>query len=523
MIVAACSTTRLVASSGLGRRVPALAVAFWMTVALSASLLLSGCGTGTGPASSTTSAGPETGTSSAPAPVPPASSSTTGGSATTGGPAGPTSAPSSGSTSPSAPSGSVDGQTDWLTYHHDAARSGVSSDQGALGSVKQVWASSDLDQAIYAQPLVVGDRVLVATEGNTVYALDAATGAVVWQTNLGEAVPGNELPCGNIDPSGITGTPVVDLGSATLYVVANLRSGPHHELFALGLADGAVRWHRAVDPPGLQPAVEQQRGALALTGGRVYVPFGGLYGDCGPYKGAVVSVAADGSGEPASYVVPTSRMAGIWNPEGPAVDANGDLWVTTGNSAGRSTFDYGNAVIKLSTSLQVQDYFAPADWPRLNAGDVDLGSLGAALLANARVLAVGKDGVAYLLDAAHLGQVGNPLGSLDTGSSAFGASANTGSLAVVPGTRALVAVSIAADKLSVAWSVKGGSCTPIIAAGAVWALGYDGTLRALDPASGKVMFSAALGSPVSRFISPAAAGGRLFIADGNRLIAFALR
>jgi outer membrane protein assembly factor BamB len=487
------------ASPGRGRRVPTLAVVFSMVVAAAALLFLSACGTGSGPAGSTTSPGLTAPTTA------------------------PTTAPSSGSTSSSQPSGSVDGQGEWLTYQHDAARSGVSSDQGALGSVKQVWASAAFDQAVYAQPLVAGGRVIVASEGNTVYALDSATGTVVWQTNLGEAVPGSELPCGNIDPSGITGTPVIDAGSGTLYVVANLRSGPHHELFALGLGDGAVRWHRAVDPPGLQPAVEQQRGALALTGGRVYVPFGGLYGDCGPYKGAVVSVAADGSGELASYVVPTSRMAGIWNPEGPAVDANGDLWVTTGNSAGQSTFDYGNAVIRLSPSLQVQDYFAPADWPRLNAGDVDLGSLGPALLASGRVLAVGKDGVAYLLDTAHLGQVGNPLGSLDIGSSAFGASANTGSLAFVPCTKALVALTVAGDKLAVAWSAKGGSCTPSIAAGAVWALGYDGTLRALDPASGKVVFSVALGSPVSRFISPAAAGGKLFIADGNRLIAFALR
>ena len=154
---------------------------------------------------------------------------------------------------------------------------------------------------------------------------------------------------------------------------------------------------------GSSPAVEQQRGALALNAGRVYVPFGGLYGDCGPYKGAVVSVAADGSGDLASYIVPTSRMAGIWNPAGPAVDGAGDLWVTTGNSAGQSTFDYGNALIRLSPELQVIDYFAPADWARLNAGDVDLGSLGPVLLPGGRVLAVGKAGVAYLVDAGEPG------------------------------------------------------------------------------------------------------------------------
>jgi len=370
---------------------------------------------------------------------------------------------------------------------------------------------------------VVGDRVFIASEGNTVYALDAASGAVAWRRNLGEAVPANELPCGNIDPSGITGTPVIDPGSATLYAVANLRSGPRHELFALDLSTGTVRWHRAVDPPGLDPSVEQQRGALALNAGKIYVPFGGLYGDCGPYKGAVVSVAADGSDELAAYIVPTSRMAGIWNPAGPAVDGAGDLWVTTGNSAGQSTFDYGNALIRLSPGLQVLDYFAPADWARLNAGDVDLGSLGPVLLADGRVLAAGKAGVAYLADAANLGHVGRPLASLDIGSGAFGAAATAGSTAFIPCTEALVALDAKGDKLAVAWTLRGGSGPPIVAAGAVWALGYDGKLRAVDSATGAVRFSAQLSDPVSRFIAPAAAAGMVFVPDGNRLVAFALR
>ena len=102
----------------------------------------------------------------------------------------------------------------------------------------------------------------------------------------------------------------------------------------------------------------------------------------------------------------------------------GDLWVTTGNSAGQSAFDFGNAVIRLIPALQLVDYFAPSDWARLNAGDIDLGSLGPVLLPNGRVLAVGKEGIAYLTDAGNLGHVGNPLASLDIGSGAFGAAAD---------------------------------------------------------------------------------------------------
>ena len=414
--------------------------------------------------------------------------------------------------------------SDWPCYHHDPARTGVSSDQEALGDVKQLWTSVQLDgENIYAQPLVAGNRVLAATEGNSVFALEASSGSVLWHVNFGKPVPGSALPCGNIDPSGITGTPVIDTSSGTTYVVAFLEQGPHHELFALDLATGATRWHKTVDPPGLSPLVEQERAALALAGGRVYVAYGGLFGDCGNYKGAVVSVAADGSGSPQSYVMPTQREAGLWNPTGPVVDANGDLWVVTGNSQSQGAFDYGNAVIRLSPDLSVQDYFAPEDWARLNAGDLDLGSLGAALLPGGKVFAAGKTGTAYLLDAGNLGHVSAAVPTTDLGSSPFGSTAVVGSRVVVPCTGALVAVDVSSKALAVAWSVPGGSGSPIIAAGHMWSLGYDGKLRAIDPSSGAVVFTLQLGQPATRFITPSAAAGRLFVADGRTITAIALR
>jgi outer membrane protein assembly factor BamB len=499
----------------VARRPSAVLVAVLAAILL-AVLVSAGCG-GSTPATSgsggTTSIPGATTSAGAPATSGSGSTTSTTGSGGAGG----------SSTSTSQSTGGGQPSADWPTYHHDAARSGVAADQGALGSVAQAWASVALDGAVYAQPLVVGDRVFVASEGNTVYALDAAGGGIVWRRNLGEPVPAGDLPCGNIDPSGITGTPVIDVGGGVLYVVANLRSGPHHELFALGLSDGAVRWHRAIDPPGLQPAPEQERGALALGNGRVYVPFGGLYGDCGPYKGAVVSVAADGSGDIAAYVVPTRRMGGIWNPAGPAIDASGDIWVTTGNSVGQSAFDFGNAIIRLDPRLNLVDYFAPSNWAQLNAGDKDLGSLGSVLLPNGRVLAMGKEGIAYLGDAGNLGHVGDPLASLQVGGGAFGAAATRGATVFVPTTEALVAISVNGDRLAVTWRSSGGSGPPIIAGGAVWALGYDGKLRAMDPASGRVLFGAQLGNPVTRFISPAAARGRVFVADGDTLTAFTLR
>src|SRR5919108_2041909 len=103
-----------------------------------------------------------------------------------------------------AASASLGGGGSWPAYHRDAARSGVSADQQALGRVRRAWASPELDGDVYAQPLIVGGTVFVATEGNGVYALEASSGRIVWRRSLGRPVPANALPCGNIDPSGIT-------------------------------------------------------------------------------------------------------------------------------------------------------------------------------------------------------------------------------------------------------------------------------------------------------------------------------
>src|SRR5207237_8272768 len=106
----------------------------------------------------------------------------------------------------------------WPTYHHDGARSGVADDQQPLGQVRKAWSSPGLDGSVYTQPLVADGRVIAATEADTVYALDAATGQIGWRAKLGTPVNGGSLPCGNIDPSGITGTPVVDPATNTVYV-----------------------------------------------------------------------------------------------------------------------------------------------------------------------------------------------------------------------------------------------------------------------------------------------------------------
>src|SRR5712692_421459 len=87
---------------------------------------------------------------------------------------------------------------DWPTYHHSADRAGNAASGSSFSDVQPTWTTVSLDAAVYAEPLYVGGRVLIATENNTLYALDAASGTTLWQTHLADPPNSNQLPCGNI-------------------------------------------------------------------------------------------------------------------------------------------------------------------------------------------------------------------------------------------------------------------------------------------------------------------------------------
>lgn len=405
---------------------------------------------------------------------------------------------------------------DWPTYHAVGARTGAVPDGPPLGRAHRLW-EVPVDGAVYAEPLVVGGRVIVATENDSVYALDAASGARLWAVHLGAPVSGGSLPCGNIDPSGITGTPVADPATATLYVVI-YRSDFRHVLVALDLKTGALRWERAIDPPGGDYKTEQQRAALAIANGRVYVSYGGLYGDCGSYHGWVLGAPPTGpTGPLVSYRVPSGNEGAIWAPSGPAVDGAGNLYVATGNG-NSSSFDYGNSVIRLSPTLQAAGYFAPPNAGALNVSDADLGSTGPLLLPGSRVFIIGKSGVAYLLDADALGGVGNGLFSLNLGSAAFGADAYAAGTIYVPTVGGIVAVAAGSSSLRKLWTQGAASQSPIVAGAGVWSLG-NGVLYQLDPRTGAIRYSASVGQS-AHFATPSASGGRIFVAANGRVYAF---
>ncbi|MCI4348121.1 MAG: PQQ-binding-like beta-propeller repeat protein [Thermoplasmata archaeon] len=386
------------------------------------------------------------------------------------------------------------------------------------------WAGpTGLDGQVYAEPLVCRDTVYAVTEANSVYAINATSGKVDWRTNLGNPVPGSSLPCGNIDPSGITGTPVVDAPTNTIYVVAFLNPA-HHMLFGLSTKNGSVTTRVAVDPAGSDPHVEQERGALALANGIVYIPYGGLDGDCGSYHGWVVGVRTDGSGGLLTYEVPTGRAGGIWSPAGITVGANGDLYVATGNSDATTTFDFGDSVIELSASLQVLSYFAPTNWAQLNSGDTDLGSVAPMILPNGQVFQIGKEGVGYLLSGASLGGIGGQVAVGNICAGAYSGTARLGYSILIPCVDGLVKLNAAGSALSVVWQTTSFTTgSPIVTGDVVWVTNTStGDLLGYNFSTGQEVFSFSLGM-VNHFITPAAAPGVLFVAAGNQLYSFGLK
>ena len=400
----------------------------------------------------------------------------------------------------------------WPTFGRDAARTGAAAGVAAAGPLRIGW-QAHLDGAVYGQPLLVGHLVIAATENDSIYALDVSSGHVVWRTHVGTPVPRSALPCGDIDPLGITGTPVYDQGNGLVYAVAET-SGYHHVLVGLDVINGEVRVERDIPTPDGQPRYDQQRPALAIEDGRVYVAFGGLYGDCGPYRGSVVGVPLSGGGPIISYVVPTAREGAIWGTAGPVTGPGGTLYVSVGNGSVTSThFDGSDSVTALSPALRRTGIFAPATWLADSQGDLDLGSTQPALAGNGMLLALGKSGTAYLLNPAHLGGVGGQVAQAQV-CQAFGAAAVDGSTVYEPCEGGgMAAISVSGGQIRVLWRGPGSAWgSPVIGGGAVWVADWSaGRLYELNPATGAVRYSLSLGTTLPHFASPSMSGSHAFL------------
>lgn len=409
----------------------------------------------------------------------------------------------------------VAAESDWPTYHRDNARTGVASGLAPLGTLGVAWRAA-LDGAVYGQPLVVGHRILAATEHDTIYSLDASTGAVQWSAHVGEPVPRSALPCGNIDPLGITGTMVFDPATSRAFALAEITGGAH-VLVGVNVNSGAVEVRTPLEPPEGDRLAHQQRAALTLLGNRVYVAYGGLAGDCARYIGSVVSVTTAGT-EPLSYHVPTTREAGIWTPPGAVVDGD-RLLVSVGNGESTSGYDDSDSVLALSPTLQRVDLFAPSTWADDNRRDLDLGSSNPVLLGDF-VLIVGKRGTGYVLRRSALGGVGGQVASAEI-CRAFGGSAVSEGVAYLPCTDGTRAVRLdGSGTPTVVWRTPvRANGSPTVGGGAVWVTDYSaGTLYALDPATGAVRAQLPTGT-LPHFASPTLAGDHAYLGTMDGVLA----
>ena len=316
-----------------------------------------------------------------------------------------------------------------IMQHNDLARTGANTSESMLTTANvntntfgKLFTDS-VDGQVYAQPLYVENLsisnkmhnvVFVCTENNSVYAFDADTGGVTyWHTNLGTPFNPATIPCSDLTPVvGITGTPVIDLSSGTLYVDTKLAAGPAHKLHALDITTGSEKFGGPATisaGPSFSASVEHQRPGLLLLNGVVYVAFGS-HCDQGSYHGFVLGYNATNLSQVSAFnATPSGSQGAVWSGGmAPAADANGNIYIMTGNGTfdGSTNFNLGESMIKLNGSLVVQDYATPSNWANLNSGDTDFGSGGVVLLPTHYAVGIGKDGILYLADVNNMGHVG---------------------------------------------------------------------------------------------------------------------
>jgi outer membrane protein assembly factor BamB len=457
-----------------------------------------------------------------------------------------------------------------ITYHHHADRSGHYITLGltwAEAATVRLDAGfhATVDGAVYAQPLYWvpppgggAARIIVATENNFVYALDPGTGAQIWSASLGAPVPLSELPCGNIDPMGVTGTPTIDPKTGIVYLEAYVLTstgGPRHMVFGLSLATGKLAPGWPVDVanglPGFNNAPQGQRSALTLVNGKLYVPYAGHNGDCGTYNGMVVGLNL---AKPAVFGAWSTEIAGggSWGQSGVAFDGT-SLFVTTGNTftSTNSSWGGGEAVIRLPLTLTnpspTADYFAPGNWQILDAEDADLGGTSAIpvnALVTPLVLALGKDGNAYLLDRENLGGIGHPIFvtpvstiPICTAMATYPAAdaamvAFEGQGAACPSGQSgnLVMLKVTPSAVATAWCASfNGAGAPIVTTTdgktdpIVWVVGAqgDGKLYGFRGTDGTLIAAAAGGSAgIEEFTTILWAHGRFYVAANGAVYAF---
>ncbi|HEU0276120.1 MAG TPA: hypothetical protein VFQ83_16465, partial [Candidatus Udaeobacter sp.] len=470
----------------------------------------------------------------------------------------------------------ADAQVNVTQHHNHNSRDGLYVDaaftQNAAGNLtRDLGFNGTIVGNVYAQPLYVdagpGGRptIFAATESNNVYALDAVTGTIIWQRNVGTPVSAANLPCGNIDPMGITGTPVIDLASRSLFLDAMTTpdggSTKKHLIYSLNLDNGSVNpgWPVDVNASAsyqgvtFTSSVQGERGALGLVGNILYVPYGGHAGDCGTYRGWLVGVPIN---NPASVTAWATGAigGGAWSTGGVANDGSKPFFAT-GNTFNASNWSGGEAIIRFQPgpifSGNASDYWAPMNWLQLDQSDTDLGGSGPLLVdvpgatPSALIVALGKDGNAYLLNRGNLGGITAPVASLHVSGNVIIQAAATyrtaqGTYVVFrANSSTLSAFRINPSNpptISSSWSVSQSGCgSPFVTSTdgtnnvVVWAVGASGDqkLHGYNGDTGAIVYagggtSETMAGTHSYNTTAVAARGRIYVGTDNKVYAFKL-
>src|ERR1700728_524638 len=353
-----------------------------------------------------------------------------------------------------------------VTQHNDNGRTGQNLEETVLSPANVnknqfgKLGSFPVDGFVYAQPLYVEglntpsqgihNTVYVATENDSVYAIDADTEALLWQTSFLNPpnvmpIPSTDLKAGLtgslIPQIGITGTPVIDSSLSAMFLVAATKeyqsgSGTYQwvqRLHALSLSTGAELSNSPVvieaSVPGsgegasggtisFNALLENQRPGLLLLDGVIYISWA-AFNDQNPFHGWVMGYSETTMQQVAVFnTTPNAREGGIWQSGvGTAADAQGNIYVATGNGtfdANLGGTDYGDCFLRLTTSsgIAVADYFSPYNQGTMGADDLDLGSGGVLLLPSQPgpvpnlLIGGGKTGALYLVNRNDLGGYG---------------------------------------------------------------------------------------------------------------------
>jgi hypothetical protein len=456
--------------------------------------------------------------------------------------------------------------------------------------------AAPVDGYVYAQPLYVRDVavvghgthnvVYIATENDTIFAIDADSGAELFRSNLGPAVPKDQLPCPDMGPQiGITGTPVIDPVTHTLYVAAKTFSSgsTFFYLHAIDFASGKEKDGSPVlitaNFPGtgtgkrngtvtFDAAPQLQRPGLVLANGQVIIAFGSLC-DRGAFHGWVFAYDAASLKRSGVFLTtPNGSHGGIWQAGGtPVVDPQGNLYVITGDGefdAYDGGADYGDTFLKLrlttNEGIVPSDYFTPFDQKEMDVENVDLGASGPMVFPDQvgqhshLLFGTAKNGSMYLINRDDMGHIQSSSNNQIVQyiphvfptkihvSAAYWRDATSEWIYVGPVEGTLQAFPLSRGRLSTTASSQTPTvfgypgALPVISSngnsdGIVWALeNYSGVLHAFDATNLSTELYNAKQAPNGRdaaehgvqFYAPMVANGKVYFGTRGHLYAYGL-